>query len=760
MEIKQWLYRLYLSVFLTFSVLGAQAENQQTNVAGTQPLPSGQVVTDALSTIRYPLYRLSENSVDGVFKLRSAEGTSAFEFGVRKDELVETAVLHLRFNYSPALLPVQSHIKVLLNNEVVRVIVITKDYTAGVVAVDVPLDKGLFQEFNRLTLIFIGHYTNDHCEDPLSTTLWADVNSDSELEMNVHHIKLPDDLALLPAPFYDPHDQLAVELPFVFSANPNLETLRAAGIVSSWIGKLSDWRGAHFYTHLNDLPKGNAIVMATNDNRPDSLKDYPAVNSPTLRMVTNPVDGTSKLLLILGRDDKDLIMLAKSLVLGRTAFTGTQMEVASLNIDNLRQPYDSPRWIRSDRPTKLGELVDSPERLQVFGHSPDPIRLYMRVAPDLFTWNSDGVPVDLRYRYTSPKNIGESRMVVSMNKELLDSYVLHTDRDNDTNHLNLSVDDTSLSTAADSILIPSYKVIPRNEMDMSFGFAHVKEGFCSDTQVNLVRAMVDPDSTIDISGFPHYMEMPNLSAFAQLGFPYTRFADLQETTIVLPEHPMATDIDVYLGLMGQMGADTGYPSTQFHLTTPSQGEPLRNSDILVIGSALHEGVLADWSKQLPADVTSTGRTISEPKKSSNLFYDWFGFDTKPDPKVASSEQLVGKGPLVTVVGFESPVTSGRSVVAISSANGSDLPLILHALDSSTLKSNIRGSVAFVHADLVNSVLVGKTYAIGHLPLWTAIWYPISKHPILVMFLGLLAVIFFGFLLWKTLRAMSNKEASK
>lgn len=759
MEIKHFLYRLCLSVFLAFSVAGAQAESHQLDPTGT-PSSSDQSVTDVLSTIRYPLYRLSENSVDGVFKLRSVEGTSAFEFGVRKDEVVESAVLHLRFNYSPALLPVQSHIKVMLNNEVVQVIVIQKDYSSGVVAFDVPLDKRLFEQFNHLTLVLIGHYTNDHCEDPLSTTLWADVNSDSELEMNVRHIKLPDDLALLPAPFYDIHDQLAVELGFVFSANPNLETLRAAGIVSSWIGKLADWRGAHFSTHLNSLPKGNAVVMATNDSRPDSLKDYPAVNGPTIRMVTNPADGISKLLLILGRDNKDLVVLAKSLVLGRTAFTGSQMEVASLQDETLRQPYDSPRWLSSTRPMKLGEMVDSPERLQVFGHTPDPIRIYMRIAPDLFTWNSDGVPVDLKYRYTSPRDIGESRMVVSMNKELLDSFVLHTARDNDTAHLNLSIDDTSLSSVADSILIPSYKIVPRNEMDLNFGFVHVKEGYCIDTQVNLVRAMIDPDSTIDVSSFPHYMEMPNLNAFAQLGFPYTRFADLQETTIVLPEHPAISDIDVYLGLLGQMGADTGYPSTQFHLTTPSQGGALSNSDVLVIGSALHEGVLSEWSKQLPADVTSTGRTISEPKRTASLFYDWFGFDTKPDPKVASSQQLIGTGPLVTVVGFESPVTVGRSVVAISAANDQDLPLILHALDNPTLKGNIRGSVAFVHSDLVNSVLVGKTYAIGHLPLWTAIWYPIAKHPLLVMLLGLLAVVFFGFLLWKILRAMSNKEARK
>ena len=54
--------------------------------------------------------------------------------------------------------------------------------------------------------------------------------------------------------------------------------------------------------------------------------------------------------------------------------------------------------------------------------------------------------------------------------------------------------------------------------------------------------------------------MPNLEIFANAGFPFTRFADLSETTVVLPATPTEQEIEAFVTLMGHFGRQTGFPA--------------------------------------------------------------------------------------------------------------------------------------------------------------------------------------------------------
>lgn len=61
------------------------------------------------------------------------------------------------------------------------------------------------------------------------------------------------------------------------------------------------------------LPDRNAIVFATNAKRPAFLRDHPDVNAPTVEMISHPENPYVKLLVVFGRDDKDLVQAAKPL---------------------------------------------------------------------------------------------------------------------------------------------------------------------------------------------------------------------------------------------------------------------------------------------------------------------------------------------------------------------------------------------------------------------------------------------------------------
>jgi hypothetical protein len=121
-------------------------------------------------------------------------------------------------------------------------------------------------------------------------------------------------------------------------------------------------------------------------------------------------------------------------------------------------------------------------------------------------------------------------------------------------------------------------------------------------------------------------------------------------------------------------------------------------------------------------------------------YDWLGFGPPPDTTITSQVTFEGTGPIAAVYGFESPLTSGRSVVAVTAVVPDQVLHVLDALENSTLRKAVRGSAAFVLPGKVESVLVGRTYSTGFLPPWTGASYWIVEHPWLAAIFAALALV--------------------
>jgi len=688
-------------------------------------------------------------------KFRGVEATDLLSLGVRRDDLITRAVLHLRYAYSPSLIPGESHLKILINDELVQVLPVTKENLGRNLVQDVEIDPRLFSNLTQIKFEFIGHYTHD-CEDGFHSSLWLEISGASQLELTVRPLKLKNDLALLPEPFFnarDFNDQLNV--PFIFSSAPSQDTLNAAGIVSSWLGQLAAWRGARFPAKLDALPSGHAIVFVNNENRPSFLKDYPEITGPALEMMTNPADQRSKLLLILGRNGQDQKIAAQALVLGNAVLAGSRATIQSVNQPPPRQPYDAPLWVRMDRPMKLGELVKSAQDLQVAGYTPLPIRIPLRVPPDLFTWRSLGVPIDLKYRYTPPRIVNESRLRMSVNGELVKSFALMPSAEVEKDRIRLPLIDDLLFDRSEELLLPSFKLGTHNELQFQFTTTPQKQGQCRDSIVENVRDMIDADSKIDFTGFPHYAEMPNLNSFATAGFPFTKYADLSQTIVVLAEHPTSGDIETMLTLLGRMGESTGYPATQFGIARADESDRLKDADLLVIGASLKQGLLSEWADKLPITIHDGTLRNSQPKRSASPLFDWLNFETYPDTGVLSQQNIKQNGSLAAILGFESPLSPKRSVVAVLSTQPEGITTVIDALEHSN--TDIHGSAVFVHPNKVEGLLVGETYFIGELPFLTAIWYSLADHPILLAFFAVLALLVFAFALWRTLKAIAAKR---
>lgn len=693
------------------------------------------------------------------FQLRGIDPIYSVPFSIPADEVVTAIKLKLDFSYSPSLLTNLSHLKIILNGEVAQTVPLPKEQAGGALIREVSIDPRLVSDFNRLSLQFIGHYTLD-CEDPFHSSLWLNVSNLSSLQFTVTPLSVINDLALLPVPFFDRRDGRRLERPFVFGSNPSVATLEAAGIVASWFGDLASYRGAWFPAHLNKLPNDNVVVFATSDDRPQGLVDIPPINGPTISVAPHPADSRYKVLFVLGRDAAELRTAATTLGLGRSALAGSTVSSAKLDGPKVRVPYDAPRWLPSDRPVKFGELATT-EDMNVRGLSPDLVRVNLTTPPDLFAWRSAGVPLDLKFRYTPRPRPDKSNMNVLVNQKYITSYPLlaypgSAAPDSALSSVIAKLSPDELLPAHQKFVIPVPQLRSRSQLQFHFSFDYPKEGACKDVVLDNVRAAVDPDSEIDISKFPHYLKMPDMSAFANTGFPFTRMADLSETAVVMPDNYSSGDIGTYLTMMGRMGESTGLPVYGVSVARAADVQKFANKDLLLIGGTTTQPLLKEWAKHMPfsADGDTRVFSLSDWKHKLVPWYDAPKSDTLPVARLSAN--TLAKD--AVLFGFESPLQGGRSVVALTSDRTSGQADVLNALMDADVVPKIQGGISVVRGKEVDSMDTGVPYFVGSLPPLTAIRWTLSNNPWIAAVLIVLIAIALAGIMYTMLRRQASRRS--
>ncbi|MBB3257440.1 hypothetical protein F4827_002013 [Paraburkholderia bannensis] len=701
--------------------------------ATATPVPAGPPRTRVFSLRQMGSY--------GPMELRGLDPTGYLNVDVRTDEVVNSAKLRLVYTYSPSLIYPLSHLRVMVNGEVVATIPLVKETAGQLVTSEINLDPRLFTDFNRISVQMIAHYTLDHCEDPYHSTLWTDVAPETTLTLNTTGITLPNSLALLPVPFFDRHDNTLLRVPFVLAANAGVPTLHAAGVVSSWLGALASYRGARFPVVRSAPTDANAVVLALPGQVPDGIT-LPEIKGPTISVMTNPAadpQAGRKLLVLAGRTPQELEKAADALVLGQAGMSGDSVIVQSVDMGPARKPYDAPNWVPTDRPVLLRELVSDPQQLQVSGYNPTAIRVNMRVPADLYAWARSNVPLDIRYRYTAPSTWNDSVLNVSINDQLVRSQRLKpVTRSADEARINVPLLSGADARASSNIEIPAFRVGSNNQFQFQFHIDSQKTGLCTSTATDVARAAVDPDSVVDFSDFAHYTALPNLAFFANSGYPFTRMADLAETAVVIPDAPNAQDQEAVLTMLGHMGQWTGLPALRVKLVPASQVDSVSGNDLLVIGSGSAAGLLAKWGKDLPL-LIERGKTEVTTRDQRSGWPGWLGGTEDMDDATPAGRSIVSLGgPISALIGFESPLSSGRSVVALTTTSSARLGAVLDAMEDSGKIAAMHGDLSLVRHDEVEGLRVGDRYFVGDLPWYARIWVHVSRYPSLMALAGILA----------------------
>ncbi|UFN47305.1 UDP-forming cellulose synthase catalytic subunit [Roseomonas sp. OT10] len=705
------------------------------------PAPAEVVVPEAAPaatrvaspTARQVSRTLRQLGLRSPMQLRGLTDLQGVLFGLRADEVATEARLVLQGASSPALIPELSQIAVTLNEQFVGTI--TPDRARpNFGPVEFPINPAFFAETNRLNFRFTGRYAVE-CNDPLSGLLWATVSDLSTLHLTVERLPLAPDLSRLPEPFFDSRvvrDTLV--LPMVVPDGATDDVLRAAVVASSWFAVQADYRGASFPTSASLPAQGNAVVIAPAGDQAARL-NLPRVDGPTLVLVPNPNDAAGLLLVVTGRTGAEIVAAAQALAVSRAGLSGQAVTVSPPQIA-ARAPYDAPRWIPSDRPVRIGELVD-PSELQSFGFAPGNIAVPFRTAPDLYTWRQHALPVQLRYR--SPPgpvaDLSVSRLDVSVNDIYLKSLPL---RAGDPSWpWNWIIRRLGLPEGSDrgegSAGLPPYLLFGQNELQLRFDMRPLNRGDCTAVPGD-IRASVDPDSTINLSRAHRYAVLPNLAFFAGSGFPFSRHADLSQTALVLPDRPNPIELSAALTLVGRLSANLGLPALNITVARPGALPQLANHDLLVVGPLPRLGGVANLLRESPVTLEGNRLTVALPtpmENFRNLFQSSNAARERDRLSATLSNTADGQGMLLAT---QSPLEPGRSVVILTGTTAEGMEGMLAALRDPAQLPRIQGDLAWFSGGRVDSFQVGRTYSVGELPVWLWPQLYLGDRPDLVLLL--------------------------
>ncbi|WP_248767557.1 cellulose biosynthesis cyclic di-GMP-binding regulatory protein BcsB [Pseudomonas sp. MWU12-2345] len=741
--------------------LGGLVHNAWAETVATPPVVPTNVAPQPPSGSYSHSLTLKQLGRLDTMNLQGVEAADSVSFNVRADEVVNSAQLLLRYSYSPALLADLSQINVLVNDEVAASLALPKDGAGKPQEQVVNIPAHLITEFNRLRLQFIGHYTMQ-CEDPQHSSLWAKINNSSELELNVSPIPLKDDLSILPLPFFDRRDSQPLNLPFVFAKAPDHAALEGAGALSSWLGALAAYRGASFTSNVGQLPdKGNAIVLVESK---DAVQlgglAIPAPKGPTVTLVTHPGDPHAKLLIVAGRDGAELKLAASAVALGSKALEGNSVLIEHLDSLSPRKPYDAPNWLPSDRPVKLGELLD-PKLFSVSGYNPGPIGIPLRLPPDMFNWREEGVRLDLKYRYTPQQESSNSSLLVSLNNTFMKSMPLPSMKSLGGAESLLTLLQKDESLPRESVVrIPLGSAGAQSQLQLRFMFDYIKQGECRDIIIDNMRGLIDPDSTLDLTGYNHYIALPNLGVFNDSGFPFTRLADLSQSAVVLPDGSGPAEWGAYLTVLGRFGDSTGYPATAVQVVDAAQVQSVSDKDLLVLASGDNQPLLKQWIDRLPAGVSGDNHRFSLSDLTLRV-RQWIS----PDPaanqrKPTLTVSYSGPQSSTYLAGFESPLKPGRSVVVIASGKPEGLAEATAAMiGGDAYKDSLQGSLAVVQGKEITSLVADEQYYVGELNLFKRVQWLLSQNMQWMLLVTVLGLLLVASLLYLALRARAKKRLS-
>ena len=304
--------------------------------------------------------------------------------------------------------------------------------------------------------------------------------------------------------------------------------------------------------------------------------------------------------------------------------------------------------------------------------------------------------------------------------------------------------------------LPLYKLSGNNQLQFHYFFERKREGACRNAVVDNLRGVIDEDTTLDFSSFPHYTKLPELALFANGMFPYSRMADLSDTAIVVPAVLDENEIAAYLTVMGQLGNATGYPGLRMELVQGNDAAAIGDRNVLVLGSADNQPLLSDpaWVERMPLSIVDGATRLKTIGPLGRLLDLWYGTGKVDALEHAGRVVLEAGGELGAIMSFESPLASEKTAVVLTAGNSDRFGDVAESLLDAGDRQFIRGDLVLLNGDEINHYRLSDQFTVGSLPVWTWLRFTLSKQPWWLLAVVLVVALIIAIAVYTVLRRMA------
>jgi cellulose synthase (UDP-forming) len=625
--------------------------------------------------------------------------------------------------------------------------------TDGFAATYIPIPDALLVRRNTLTFEFTGSGFMQ-LGDQSKARIHVRISPASTLEVDGDRLPWKNNLSQLPLPIFDSELETSTTVPIVFLSQPSPKMLEAAGIVASWLGLQTNARPVRFTVSVGQIPAGNPIVFSRDPSLLPAAMKIPAQAGPLLALRANPSDSFGSVLVISGMDDDQLLTVARTLALSRSATATTPAEgfplvsdtarIPGLVLPPARMPDDAPRWMPVSRGSPLASCKN-PDVLESDGATP--IRVYFHVPPGLYYGEEQNVAMHLHYRYNALPIAAGSALRVFVNGVLVNEVLLPPGK--------------GMMEGQRVILVPIASLRPfGNTALFNFDFIPTNRQVAQNPVSTPLNGEIRCNSSLDLHSFSLWTNMPNLELFANAGFPFTSLADLAETTVVLPDVPSPAEIALYLYLMSHFGAQTGYPVLRVTVDGPNAVLTSGRS-YLVLGSLADQPAFNALDPLLPVVFDSSGVHV---KPATGYLANASSIGTAMTRWLA---RLLGRSvwrdlpsnaggmPDAVIEEIRSPSSLDSSMVLIVLGQDSAAENFASVFLDRSQSTDISGSVSLLRNLAFHSYsLDGDVYHVGNITRYAVLRIWLTRNFLLLLFVVtalslLVAYWVYGWLKWHT-----------
>ncbi|HEY1985959.1 MAG TPA: UDP-forming cellulose synthase catalytic subunit [Terracidiphilus sp.] len=658
--------------------------------------------TAATDEIRYPVAGSARGT--GIL-LNQQTPDNSVRIVLPSTLMIEQGQLSMHYTFPAGSRADAVTVQVMLNGNVIAALTPTAaELASGDSTVTLPLPVDVFVQDSKLSFeLASARQAACSTRATIAGSSWVRIDPSSNIEVHGRKLSIADDLSLLPEPFVRGGVGGDKPVPFVFAATPDWEMLRAAGIAASWFGVQAQDRGPRFEVKVAALPKGNVVLFLTGSQQVDTLR---AEAAPSVSILPNPADAFGKMLVFNAPTEPAMVDLVQSFAAGQMKLEGARAAAADGSLPAPRVADDAPAWVQGNR-IQLGKLAGSDS---LRSSAKDAALMYLRFAPDLnFGPRNDAY---LSLRYTAGPNVlaPASNIAVSLNGLKSNSVPMHAGASGATQTANIPIGELPF-LFRNTLTARLYPVA--NNADPCAGIPSNFQG------------SISGGSFIDLANAAHLARLPDLRMFSNAGFPFTRFADLSQTAILLPQRASAETMALYLDMLGYFGSQTGYPALRVSVASAESVARYADKDLLLIGSYIDAAQAVDLTSKLTARPWVDDASLST-RASLVLSATRFLRLSNVNPANVENDATLAQG---IIEASKSPFGSGRSLVAVLSKSAEDLaPMSAQMLDAMPL-DDIRGSASLWSGGGFHSYeLSAEDYLVGDASIQQELEFWMALHP--------------------------------